>query len=370
MSSLPVPVSAAARGLAVLEVRVLFLEAGLGDAQALDEAHVGDGEAGRGAEHGEHLDVVALEHGGGGAVVDLQHAEQLVAVEEGHADGAANGRAEQRVGAADLFGGVGGEHGGALGDDLAKDAAGDGHGAFGRGAGAGGGAAHAGEHGHVRAGLGALALVAQDDGGVGGEGHELEGGVAEGDEHLVEALGQADLALQGVELAETLGVAQGAHALGLELVDAPQGHHLGLAGLGAGGDGEHGGGLAAAELDEVARAQREAEAVGLVGDGALALADAGGAALGAQVFENDPGRRGDEPRVLGRDVRAREHDVVALLAPDAHHVLGEVVDGALGAAGAHFEANHEARARRRGMICSMGALARLSASSSRERSAS
>jgi hypothetical protein len=194
---------AAALLLARLEVAVLLLEPLLGDAQALDQARVGDGEARGGGQQGERVDVLGGQHPGGVAVVDLEDADQRIAREKRHADGAADGRADQRIAPADLTRGVGGEHGRTLLRDLAEDAAGDGHRARGREPTA---LAHAGEHRHERLRELLLALVAQDQRDVRSQRGEVQGGVGDLAEDLVEPHGGPNFALQRVDFRDLVGV--------------------------------------------------------------------------------------------------------------------------------------------------------------------
>ena len=134
------------------------------------------------------------------------------------------------------------------------------------------------------------------------------------------------------------------------VLESAEGDHVRLALVGDAEDRHHGRVRAAPELDQVARAQGEPKPVRLVRRGALSVAEPRRPALGGEIFEHHPGRGREEARVLGRDTRVVEHDLVVRGAPEADDFAAHLEHPSRRCPRSRFESDHEARARRRAIV--------------------
>ena len=158
-----------------------------------------------------------------------------------------------------------------------------------------------------------LLVLAQDDGDVRRAGQERERAVADGDQDVVHVLGGADVLLRLVEDAQAAHVALDRRLRGAELVDLAHRQDAGVA-VGGGLADRHGeahDAVAPAQLDDVARLERDLAAVRVVQRDAPLGAHHGGAVGRAQVAQHVLCAAEGDAGVLARDQLVAQDDVVA-----------------------------------------------------------
>jgi hypothetical protein len=150
--------------------------------------------------------------------------------------------------------------------------------------------------------------------------HEIEARVGDGDEHVVQIAGRADLLLRLVERADPALVLLHVRRRGLDVRDAPHGDDARVVRVVGDGDGEGDQARLGAELDRIAALQARGVAVGVVERDALAAAQDVRPVGGALVLEEVAIPGEEHLGVLTGDVVVGQDDVVALGAPDAQEI--------------------------------------------------
>ena len=149
---------------------------------------------------------------------------------------------------------------------------------------------------------------------MGRAGHERERAVADRVDHGVQVLGVADALLRVVERAQAARVALDGRFGAPELVDLAHREDVRARGvarrLGERDDEAHDG-LALAQLDDVARLERDLAAVVLVERDAALAAHHRRAVRRPEIAQQVPLVARDDVRVLARDVLVGQHHVVA-----------------------------------------------------------